>query len=94
MKKFSDFKKDVKYLDGEPIKIEDVIDKEILVLDHAIFNSKYNNDECLKIKFKLNEKEYVLNTGSKILREQINEDVEEFPFFAKIIKKNNYFKFV
>ena len=62
MENFSDFS-DEKVLDGDKMKIVDILDKSLIILDYKINNSKFNDKECLTIQFKMNEIKYVLFTG-------------------------------
>lgn len=98
IKRFSDFKINDgrKMLNGNLIKIEDVLNKEIIILDYVIFDSILKKGEdCLKIQFKFenDEKINILTTGSKILLKQIQFEELEFPFMSEIIKKKNYYSF-
>ena len=54
MKRFKDFAKE-QALDGDKIRLDDILDHEILVIAHQITGSKYsdNGKICLKLQFEL-----------------------------------------
>lgn len=92
MKKFKDFSTE-KVLDGDKMKIDDVLNTEIKINDFRITNSKYHNKKCLTIQFELNEKRYVLFTGSDVLISLMEKYKEEIPFETTIRKINKYYTF-
>ena len=96
IKKFGEFKlKDGrKMLDGEKIKIDKILDKEIVVLDYVIFDSiQERGGKCLKVLFKFtnDDRDYIFNTSSKVLMKQINDESVELPFIGVIYRKGKYF---
>lgn len=94
MKRFSDFCKETLPLDGEKVKIETIIDKEILVTGYKVTTSKQNNGEnCLTLQFKDDEQTKIIFTGSKVLIEQIEKYSSEIPFLSTIRKINRYYTF-
>lgn len=94
MKKFSDFAKE-QVLDGDKLKLDDVLDKEIIVLGYQVNKSRYkgNNDTCLKLQFELDGAHYILFTGSTVLINQIEKYQDEIPFRAVIKKIDKYYTF-
>jgi hypothetical protein len=86
-KRFSD-------LDGAKLKIDDVINREILIISCKVKESKYsktNSTNCLTIQFVMDEKRYVIFTGSSILIEQMGKYKDEIPFLATIKKIDKYY---
>ena len=49
--KFSDFATDDKKLDGEKLKLKDILNQEIIVLNYAIHRSKFKDENYLTIQF-------------------------------------------
>jgi len=95
-KRFSDFAKDHIPLDGEKLKIEAILDKEIEILALRIKPSKYQGKgtgACLTIQFLMNGIKFVAFTGSGILAEQAQQYKEEVPFLATIKKIDRYYTF-
>lgn len=94
MKKFSDFAKE-QVLDGDKLKLDDVLDKEIIVLGYQVNKSRYkgNNDTCLKLQFELDGAHYILFTGSTVLINQIEKYQDEIPFQTVIKKIDKYYTF-
>lgn len=85
---------------GDKVKINDVLDKDIIVEKYKIgesnFAGKYNNESCLTIQFKFlsnPETPHILFTGSSVLIDQCNKYGDKMPFQTKIVKNNKYFSF-
>lgn len=96
MHKFSDFA-DEKQLAGEKVKIAEILGKEIAVTDYRISTSKYKDHpdrkQCLTLQFTMDEKAYVLFTGSEVLIKQIEKYKEQIPFLATVQRINNFYSF-
>lgn len=79
---------------GAKMKIDNVINKEILVTGYDIKASKFENTGgkcCLTLQFVLNDQKYVLFSGSSILIEQMEKYGGEIPFIATIRKIDRYY---
>ncbi len=92
-KRFSDFAKDHIPLDGQKLKIDDILNREITVLAFRIKPSKYKTEACLTIQFLLDGEKYVAFTGSHILADQARIYQAELPFMATIKKIDKYYTF-
>lgn len=95
-KKFSEFAQEEPCMDGEKVKIKDIIDEEILIKAYKIRTSKYkksNSEQCLTVQFQQNEQNYIFFTGSAILTEQIEKYKKQIPFLAIIRKVDKYYTF-
>lgn len=95
MKHFKDFglKPNVNTFKGEKIKIERIINREIIVYAFEITPSKFK-DELLSMQIKVANEFRVLFTGSKVLIDTIKRvPKENFPFATTIIKEHEYFEF-
>ena len=97
MKKFSDFAK-VEALEGDKTRIDDILNKEILVIGAKIAKSKYNKNNSgkyliLQYKLEGNEKPYIIFTGSDVLISQIEDHKYQIPFQTKIKRINRYYTF-
>lgn len=95
-KRFSDFAQEEHCMDGEKVKIKDIINEEILITAFKIRISKYkktNSDQCLTVQFQQNEQNFIFFTGSAILTEQIERYQSEIPFLTKIKKIDKYYTF-
>jgi len=90
MKKFSEFAKE-SILDGDKIRIDDVINEEIIILGYNIKDSKYKDSNYLTLQIQRNDKKYVIFTGSEVLIDQIKKYENEIPFLATIRKINKYY---
>lgn len=92
MKKFSEFSKE-KILDGEKIRLDDVLNQEITVIGYSIKSSKLKEGKYLTLQIKLNEEKHVLFTGSLVLIDQIEKYKDQIPFMVTIRKINKYYSF-
>ncbi len=94
MKKFADFAKPNNAMTGDKIKIDKVLDKEIVVKSYKIGESKYKEDkDLLTLQIELSNEERVIFTSSSVLINQIKEYESEMPFIATIKQINNYYTF-
>ena len=93
MKKFSDFATDDIAITGDKLKLEDILEKEIIIKGYKIANSKYNEGQVLTLQFDMGNKEYIIFTGSSVLIKQIEKYKDEIPFTAKIEKINKFYTF-
>ena len=95
-RRFSEFAKDHAPLDGEKVKISDLLNKEILVRAFRVKKSKFSGNggnNCLTIQFDMDGKRCVTFTGSAVLAEQAAAYADEMPFVATIKKIDKYFTF-
>lgn len=93
MNKFSDFAEDAA-LDGEKMKIAEILNKEIAILNYSINRSKYakgDNQSCLKLQFELNNEKHITFSGSNVLINQLERYRDKLPFIATIVKIGNYY---
>jgi hypothetical protein len=98
MKQFKDFgiTADVKAFVGDKIKIERILNREIIVHEFKIEISKFQekgNGKCLYLQIEINEIMYVIFTGSGVLMNMLERTPRDsFPFTATIIKQNDHFE--
>lgn len=95
-KRFSDFAEEPELLNGSKLKIEEILNKEILIMGFKISDSKFsksNNPKCLTLQFELDDKKHVIFTGSSVLVNQIEKYKDEIPFLTIIEKVDKYYSF-
>lgn len=95
-KRFSDFAIGHLPLDGEKLKMEEILGKEIEVLAVRVAPSKFAGKGdclCLTIQFILGGKKFVVFTGSGILAEQAKCYQAEVPFLTTIKRIDRYYSF-
>lgn len=95
MEKFADFA-DEQPLDGDKIRIDEIINKEIIVTGYNINNSKYranNSEKCLKLQINIDNKHYIIFTGSTVLIDQIKKYESHIPFITIITKIDKFYSF-
>ena len=80
-----------KTMNGDKIKINEIVGKTIIVNDYKISNSKYEGKECLTLQFKLNNEDRIIFTGSTVLTKQCKKYKNMIPFETIIQKVNNKF---
>ena len=84
-KRFGDFAKAHRPLDGNKVKIADIFNEEIEVLAYKLSGSKYHTTlPCLQLQFIWKDERHVLFTSSTVLVEQMEAYCEELPFIATI----------
>jgi hypothetical protein len=93
MKQFKEFgiKPKQQGFTGDKIKMSKVLNREIVVLDYKIEDSKYGNGagKCLYLQIEINDTKHVMFTGSKSLIDMIDQvPKSNFPFRTTIIKEN------
>jgi hypothetical protein len=92
-----DIKVEAKSFEGDKIKIERVMNKQIVVEAFKIVESKYKekgNGKCLHIQIIVDNAKRVLFTGSGTLQEMIEKvPANGFPFITTIIKENDRYRF-
>jgi len=93
--KFSSFAKDALPMPGKKKHIDDVLGKEIKIMDYRITRSnKRENTDCLRLQFVDEFGEVcILFTGSSVLLDQIQQYKDKLPFNAIIIKIDKYYSF-
>lgn len=92
--KFSDFADEPQGLNGDKIKIDDAINKELVITAFRVDDSKYHRDEGKKyvgIQVLIDEQERVIFTGSAVLINQLEKYQDKIPFVAVIKKVNKYY---
>ncbi|MBK5239846.1 hypothetical protein [Clostridium sp.] len=92
MKKFSDFATGDASLTGDKTKLDDILGKEIVIKGYKVAVSKYNDGQVLTLQFDLEDKEYIIFTGSSVLVNQIEKYKDEIPFITKIEQINKFNK--
>lgn len=96
MKNFSELgiKPSVPALTGDKIKIDRIVDKEIVVHSYKVEQSKYNESKCLFLQIELKDEKRVVFTGSANLIDMIQKvPRESFPFVTTIRKDDKRYDF-
>lgn len=95
MKRFSEFATEEASLEGDKVKLDDILNQEIIVTGYNITQSKYksNSQNCLKLQFERDGVRYILFTGSNVLINQIERYQKEIPFISTIKKVDKFYTF-
>jgi len=93
MQRFSDFAAETNILDGPKVRIDDVLNRELVVTGYSIRNSKFSKNRSgkyLTLQVQIEGDKRVLFTGSDVLIGQLEKYGDQIPF-AAIIKKVDRF---
>lgn len=92
--KFSDFVEELKSLDGDKKKIEEILNREILIIDFKVKDSKKQRDSLyVTIQFKIDDVNHIVFTGSNVLINQLEKYKDHVPFYATIKQIDRYYTF-
>ena len=92
--KFSTFAKNQLPMPGNKKRLDDILNREITVIDYRIRKStKRDGTECLQMQFLLGTEVCVVFTGSSVLINQIKESKDNIPFVATLVKMDRYYSF-
>lgn len=84
-------------LEGKKVRIDDVLNVEVLIITFRLKESKYQNTsapDCLTIQFEYPDKpgvRHVIFTGSTVLCDQLKRYQDNLPFLATIKRIDRYF---
>ncbi|QHC84947.1 hypothetical protein AS589_09280 [Empedobacter brevis] len=80
---------------GDKIKINKILNKEIIIQKFKIEDSKAKQGtKCLTLQIEYKEENHIIFTGSKILQEMIIQVPEDgFPFKTIIVLNNERLEF-
>lgn len=91
--RFSDFADESTY-DGDKKRIDDLLNHEILILKFKVKNSiKRKDTTYTTIHLQIDETNFVLFTGSKVILDQLEKYKDQMPFYATIKKIDQYYTF-
>ncbi len=89
---FSDFADESKSFDGEKKKLDDILNKEILILDFKVKDSKQRiGSKYITIQFREGDKTFIVFTGSQVLINQFEKYIDNIPFYTIIKKIDKYY---
>jgi hypothetical protein len=93
-KRFADFAQEEGPLDGEKVKLDSVLNLEVLVTGFKVKKSKYgasNSGNCLTVQFEQAGARKIFFTGSEVLMRQFEKYGGEVPFLATIKRIDRYY---
>lgn len=89
---FSDFADESKAFDGDKKKLDDILNQEILILDFKVKDSKQCiGSKYLTIQFKIDDKTFIVFTGSMVLINQLEKYKDNLPFYTVIKRIDKYY---
>ena len=98
-RRFSDFAEEEGPLEGDKIKLDSILNYEILVVGYRIQASKYqgknNSGKYLTVQFcsSSEQERRIFFTGSDVLIEQMEKYGHYVPFYTTIKKVDRYYTF-
>jgi len=95
-KRFSDFADEEQPIEGDKVKIDSILNKEILVTAYKVKKSKYeksNSGQCVTVQFKIDSTIKIFFTGSCVLLDQLEKYGHEMPFLTTVKKVDRYYTF-
>lgn len=95
MNRFSDFATEEHVLDGEKIRMDDLLNQEIPIIGYRITESKFGKNrsgKCLTIQVEYKGERRVVFTGSDVLIDQLERYGDNVPFLATIRKVDRFYK--
>lgn len=91
--RFGDFAEEEAF-DGDKIRLDEIMNKEILVTGFKIKDShQKKGTQYLTIHFELDNKRHVTFTGSIVLMDQLKKYESHIPFLSVIKKINRHYTF-
>lgn len=94
MQRFAEFADDPAILDGPKVRIDDVLNQELVVTGYSVKDSKYSKNKSgkyLTLQVKLNDEKRVVFTGSDVLIAQMEKYGDRLPFVAVIKKVDRFY---
>jgi len=94
VKNFGDFATEEQPLDGDKERIDNILNRLILVTGFRVKNSQYSKNESgkyLTLQFSIENQTKIIFTGSDVLIGQLERYGPEIPFAATIRKINRYY---
>jgi len=92
-RRFSDFAEDDRPLAGDKVKIDSVLNHEILITGYRVNESKFKNNSprYLTVQFMKDDSQHVIFTGSTVLINQLEKYGKGIPFLATVRKIERYY---
>ncbi len=97
MLRFSEFAGHEGPLEGKKVRIDEVLNIELLLLAFRMKESKYQRTsakDCLTIQFEYPDRpgeKHVIFTGSTVLIDQLTKYEDRLPFLATVKKIDRYY---
>ena len=94
MKRFSDFSEEEKPIEGTKLKLDEILNKELLIVGCRFNRSRYGRNQSgdvLTLQFELDGTRHIVFTGSDVLNKQMRKYEKELPFTATIVKVDKYY---
>lgn len=92
--RFSEFAEEKAPLEGDKLKIDDILNQEVELVDIRIGRTKYPKNasgKYITLQIRKDGALYVVFTGSDVLISQAEKYVEHIPFLVTIKKINRYY---
>lgn len=92
--RFSVFARDKLPMPGKKKRLDEILNREIIITDFRITKSKKRDGtDCLQLQFVIDGDACVAFTGSSVLSDQIQAAKDNIPFRGTIVKIDRYYSF-
>jgi hypothetical protein len=98
MLRFSDFaEKEEMVLDGEKVRIDSILNKEIIIHAFKVRQSKFERgcNKCATVQFyeENDERKRIFFTGSSVIISMLEKYSDKLPFITMVKKIDKYYTF-
>lgn len=94
IKRFSDLLPSGEVLEGEKIKMNDLLEKEVIIYAFKTIPDQFHPDGTVTlIQLDMNGKRYVTFTRSGVLLKQLDSVRQQLPLRGQIVRRGKYFSF-
>ena len=94
MQHFADFAEAPNILDGAKVRIDDVLNQELVVTGYTVRDSRFSKNasgKYLTLQFEIDGDRRVVFTGSDVLIGQLEKYGDKIPFAATIKKVDRFY---
>jgi len=91
MKRWSDLPAEQRDVWVEKLRLHEILGHEICINGFEVNTSRYGEDEYIKITYTMNGQRHFTNTGSKLIKKQLEACKDDLPILATIVKKDNWY---
>jgi hypothetical protein len=96
VQRFAEFAQEDRPLEGEKRRIDELLNRELVVTGERIRESKYKDEgrrRYMTLQVEVDGNAFVVFTGSEVLINQIEKYREHIPFIATVVKVDRYYTF-
>ena len=88
--RFADFNTRPIGFEGDKLRMQEILGREILITGFRILSGKYKTAHCVQFQFELDGMRYVTFSGSAVVANQLTENRDRLPFYATLRRIDRY----